>query len=323
MVKSRETGKIRDNLKMENNNNAPVPNENGSGSQDSFITDENSKDVVSQSAPGPTEGDDNLSPISDSELEDDATNDTTDARPVTPSPAAGEPVSLSNDDAESAKNDNEAAVAEKPSDTEDISQDVEMRDVDGDGEKTSDTAVTPSEADAEAVDRANNNSPSMQQPPVVEEPVESMDVDETDKAKVQSEVATTTTAATEETSPVDETSQPDPENESTNVSTADNQPATEEGHFQSVTGTESANVSISGNQPDTDMLNEANEATDTQEAGEDENAEQNVQEIEIGVFRDVTVTTELILTRTVYDKILEDTQKNISELEMSSGLHGV
>lgn len=314
---------------MEDNNNAPVrPNENGSGSQDSFITDDNSKDGAGPSAAGPTDGDDNLSPISDSELEDDATNDTTDARPVTPTPSA-EPVSLSNDDAESVKNDNEGGVAEqKPSDTEEISEDVEMKDVD---EKTSDgasaTAPTPSEeerAEAEDVDRENNNSPaaateSPQQTPVAEEPVESMDVDETDKAKVQSDTDPATATPAGEKAPVDEASQLDPENESTNVSSSDNQTATEEGHFQCVTGTESANVSTSGNQPDTDMLNDAM-ATDTQ-AGEEENAEQNVQEIEIGVFRDVTVTTDLILTRQVYDKILEDTHKNISELGISFDFH--
>lgn len=297
---------------MENNNNgAPVAELTENGSADSFITDDNSKDAVAADQNAEAGGDDgNLSPISDSELEDDVTNDTTDARPVSPPAIDAEPISQSND---GVVNDNDSkgdslASEEKegntksvPGDEEAAAEDVEMKDVE---ESQEAEPTIPEKSVAEDVDRENNN----QSPPPPEtdetskataaEEEEPMDVDETDKGEKSKKTS-------EEH--VEQDGGVDIEN-STNVSTSDVQ----EGHFQAMTGSESANVSTSGNQPDADMLTDMMNTTETQ-PGEEENPEQNVQEIEIGTFRDVTVTTAVTLNREDFDKIIEQTQKNISK----------
>lgn len=334
---------------MENNNNnnsVPATTDNGSASQDSFITDDtNSKDVpvmTTNAGAAATDGDGNLSPISDSELEDeDATNDTTDARPVSPVPEA-EPISQSNDGGEKEEpvvNDNEGTTQDKeteeednlPSTTNDDTNtgDVEMRDVAAEDEE-----VTPAEPEKD-VDQENNNNtesvatatgddaPGDSSVPETAEaeqgdqpPEEPMDVDETDKSK---KVTTSTETEGDAAGQVgDETLEENPEQDTS--TTGDQVTNAEEAHFHEVTENhnESGNVSTTENQPDTDMLNDVtmNAEEETAQQGQtngEENAEQHVQEIEIGTFRDVTVTTEEILSRAAYDKILEDTQKNISE----------
>lgn len=332
---------------MESNNNAPAPapsqaapaaavTDNGSASQDSFLTEDNSKETPAMNSNGNAvatgEGDDNLSPISDSELDDDGTNDTTDARPVSPVVPEAEAISQSNDEGgaaaekEAVVNDNEGTTQDEEGDTN--TGDVEMKDA-GDEESTQDETRA---ADKDA-DQENNNSEGAtgdEPVPPVAAAEEPMEVDETDKGMKG--------AGPEG----DETSQTNPEEDSTtNISGADLATNTEEAHFQSVaendTAAHDASIGESSNQPETDMLNDSAAGDANQQGGETEGdaaatkqqvqtepeqpeptpevdtSEKNVQEIEIGTFRDVTVTTDEILTRAAYDKILEETHKNISE----------
>lgn len=315
---------------MENNNNAPaaqaVTTDNGSASQDSFLTDgDNSKDVPVAPINGANDGDDNLSPISDSELEDDMTNDTTDARPVTPSTVPeADPVSQSNDAEKDA-----ATLPSEDGDTED----VEMKEADQEQDKSAD-AVEEEKGDKSAdADQENNNSPPADPPPSTADgdtQDEPMDVDETDKAKRAGEDTTTVPV---EDAPVDDTSQTNLEEDSTtNVSGSDLQVATntEEAHFQAVTENNESMTLEDENQPQTDMLNDDSMTVDTQQPAEEEGeeqqppdaqekapeedtSEQTVPEIEIGTFRDVTVATEEILSQGDYDKIVEEMKKNISK----------
>lgn len=309
---------------MENNNNsappsAPVPatttTDNGSVSQDSFLTEESSKDVPPATV---NNGDENLSPISDSELDEDegATNDTTDARPVSPV-REDEAISQSNDgEKEQVGNDNEGTNASSPTAVDDDTNtgDVEMRDA-----ESSVAAEETGEERKDADEENNNSGPAVQsssgQSP--EEQEEPMDVDETDKAR---------RAAT------NETSQTHLDDDSvTNQSASDiGVTNTQDPHFHSMDDSV-ANDSIeqSNDQPEneTDMFNETTEAPEQQDPPaeevtqeeppppptEEEDPDVNVQEIEIGTFKDVTVVTDEILNRTAFDKILEDTQKNISE----------
>lgn len=266
--------------------------------------------ACTENGSGINDVDDNLSPISDSELEDDLTQDTTDAQPV----------SVSNDTAaeeEKVVNDNEKEEPAKPVDSppsNDFPEDVEMKDVEGEPANV-DKAAEEQRQPEEEEDRENNNStPAAAVEESSVEPVqatgedEPMDVDETDKSKSK---------PSEDNPPVaEEASQDNDINDDTAISASDNPPL-EESHFQAVTeggeGDESANVSTSGNQPDKDMLTEEGTNTESQ-AGEDGGGQaENVLEIEIGSFRDINVATEDILTREVYDKLLADHQGNIRE----------
>lgn len=307
---------------MENNNTsgepapppAPIPTatttDNGSVSQDSFLTEESSKDVPSANA---NNGDENLSPISDSELDEDegATNDTTDARPVSPvrEEEEGEAISQSNDnEKEQVVNDNEGTNVSSPADDDTNTGDVEMLDAE--------SSVAPEETQDEPkdADQENNNPGPAEESATgqsLQDQEEPMDVDETDKARKKAN---------------NETSQTHLEDDSvTNQSASDiGVSNTQDPHFHSMDDS----IDQNNDQPEneTDMLPTA-EAQNQQDPPaeetareeplppqtEEEDADINVQEIEIGTFKDVVVVTEEILTRTAFDKILEDTQKNISE----------
>lgn len=326
---------------MEHNNNQPatpdpeVPHNNGSASRDSFLSEDNSKEAPVTNNNGGPDHDDNLSPISDSELEDDRTNDTTDARPVTPIQEVDETA-----EKEPEKNDNEATRDSEPNAEDTNTGDVEMRDV------SEESTTTEAKQDAESnVDQENNNvetetpaSPAEPESsnagpePTEEEP---MDVDETDKGKRTA----------------DETSQLNSEensNSNTNISgTEDTGTTPEENQIEmaNVNNSSAAEDSIVDNQA-TDALNdgttEATEVTDVTEATEvveegeanenekegskekedppppeEDTSEQNVQEIQIGVFKDVKLAAEQVISTAEYDKILEETRKNISKLKLN------
>lgn len=331
-----------DNNNPENNSTGPSFQDNGSASRDSYLTEDNSKDAAVNN--GVQDGDDNLSPISDSELEDDLTNDTTDARPVSPVPET-EPLTQSNDgDKEDVVNDNEAAQEEKSSPVaeEDTNTgDVEMQDL---TEKT-EPVISTEEPSAE---QENNNTESQSEPPppaspqppeesaeiTQEAPEEPMDVDETDKAKKANEVSLADTqeansfpenkvgddSKTNEdgqmTAPPEEVNvQPD-EMVSENNSMA----YQSEDHLRDEnTSDKPAETAIASTEPDNthEMDTQTNENSsctmDNPSVVDDANDEKNVQEVDIGTFRDVQVNTDVILSREMYNKIIEETQKNISK----------
>ena len=308
---------------MENNNNQPAPvTDNGTTvSQDSIITEDSSKEAPS----APNNGDDNLSPISDSELEEEATtNDTTDARPLSPVPEA-EPITQSNDAVEKepeVPNDNAVTVeVDPPSLGEDTNTgDVEMRDAEEE--------EAPKESSGVAENEEGQENPSNVPPANAEDssttPDEPMDIDETDKGndvnvaeKDDTVEEDKTTVQTEDTNP-NEAAHFESVHEHDESSMANDTSTTAALGEVDIFNDSSANpeptseaVTDGAEQEPSELPQESDDVVPTE--APQEHDEKDVQDIEFGSFKDVSVATDEVLTRAAFDTILKETQKNISE----------